>query len=494
MNDMTPPRPTVEADRPKGAEAPPASSRPPMTREDQELLPAELSIVERPPSPIAMALMLSICALALLALIWSWVGHTDIVAVAHGKIQPHGRVKVVQPLETGRVRSIKVANGEVVREGDVLIELDPDEAIAEFRAAEASLMNLQGEILRRRAGIAAAYTKEQTAPPISWPASLPPAVTMREEALLQAELRQLRTQIAALAVQERQKIAERSRHQALIEAQEGLIAIQKDRVDIRSSLFESKAGSLSNLLDAREAMQYQQTVLATARGQLFEAEHAILAIEAEREKTVQAFLADNYTKLADAHKGADETEQRLARARAKLDRMTLRSPASGTIQALSVTSIGQVLGAGQEVMRVVPDAPILEYEVYLENKDIGFVTVGQAASIKIEAFPFTRHGTIEATVVHIASDAIPEPDARQIEGDPTRSVASRGAAGAERVRSLVFPIVLRSEVWRINANGRPVPLVPGMAVTAEIKTGHRRLIDYIFSPIVEVTTQALRER
>lgn len=136
----------------------------------------------------------------------------------------------------------------------------------------------------------------------------------------------------------------------------------------------------------------------------------------------------------------------------------------------------------------------LEIECYIPNKDIGFVHPGQAAIVKIESLPFTRYGTIDATLLSIQHDAIPEPDATQAEGNPIRSLENRGFAGAQRMQNLVFPATLRPEVTRVIADGAPIPLLPGMAVKVEIKTGSRRVLDYVFSPLLEITTQAFRER
>jgi hemolysin D len=102
-------------------------------REKEELafLPAALEIVETPPSPIGRSIAISIIALFVLALIWAIFGHVDIVASASGKVVPSGRVKLIQPFETGVVRAIHVRDGQSVKAGDVLIELDPTMTIAE---------------------------------------------------------------------------------------------------------------------------------------------------------------------------------------------------------------------------------------------------------------------------------------------------------------------------------------------------------------------------
>jgi hemolysin D len=145
-------------------------------------------------------------------------------------------------------------------------------------------------------------------------------------------------------------------------------------------------------------------------------------------------------------------------------------------------------------MRVVPQDSKLEIEAYVLNRDIGFVRVGQEAVVKVESFPFTRYGSIKARVVRIAKDAIPAPDANAIEGDPARSSSASGFAGGERTQNLVFAVVLDPEASAISIDGVSQPLTSGMAVTVELKTGARRLLEYLFSPLVEVASKAMRER
>ena len=174
--------------------------------------------------------------------------------------------------------------------------------------------------------------------------------------------------------------------------------------------------------------------------------------------------------------------------------MTLQSPIEGVVQALSLTTVGQIVSSGEELMRVVPADALLEIECYLPNKDIGFVREGQEAIIKIDSFPFTRYGTITARVTRVARDAIPEPDAAQQEANPTRAARSGTQAGGQRTQNLVFPVTLQPESRTINVDGILVPLGAGMAVTAEIRTGDRRILEYVFSPLTQIASEAMRER
>jgi hemolysin D len=175
--------------------------------------------------------------------------------------------------------------------------------------------------------------------------------------------------------------------------------------------------------------------------------------------------------------------------------MTIASPIDGTVQSSSINTVGQVVTTGVELMRIVPDNSTLEVEAYLPNSDIGFVSVGQRAVVKVEAFPFTRFGVIRGHVTAVAKDAIPEPDANQVEGDPTKQLqATVPTTNVQRVQNLVFPVTVELDAGTMSVDGHIVPLSPGMAATAEIKTGKRRILEYLFSPIVEVTSQAMQER
>jgi hemolysin D len=175
--------------------------------------------------------------------------------------------------------------------------------------------------------------------------------------------------------------------------------------------------------------------------------------------------------------------------------MTLTSPIDGTVQNLAVTSLGQVLASGQELMRVVPDSGTLDVTAFVSNKDIGFIHAGQDVVIKVESFPFTRYGSIPGHVVHIARDSIPSPDALRSEGDPTQAPnAGSLILPAQPTQNLVYPVKIRPDRTSIRADGVDVPLTAGMTVTAEIRTGSRRILEYVFSPLVEVAEGAMSER
>lgn len=463
-------------------------------RSDREFLPADLEILETPPSPVRMALILIIGALVVATLVWSWFGRIDIVAVAQGKIQPAGRVKVIEPLETAKIAAIHVENGGHVKAGDLLVEMEAGDAIAEEANARASYGAFHAEALRRAAALDAARKHHLDSKIIAWDAGTPQPIREREEQVLAGDLSQLSDVVASMDAQIRQKKVERDRLDGTIAAQERLVATLQERVAMRSSLVQSGSGAKSALIDAQETKEYHETQLAASLGQRDAAAANLDVLARDRDKSFSNFIADNGQKLAEAQKQADDWREKLVKARLKSERTRLASPIDGTVYGLSVTTIGQVVASGEELMRIVPNGSALEIECYLPNRDAGFVKPGQTAVVKIESFPFTRYGTLAATVQRVASDAIPEPDAQQAEGDPAHARKEKTFAGAQRTQNLVFPVTLIPSRTVMSVDGQEVSLTPGMAVDVEIATGNRRILEYLFSPLVETASQAMKER
>ncbi len=402
---------------------------------------------------------------------------------------------MIQPLDGGRVAAIKVENGQHVKAGDILVELDAADARADETDAASTLDAWKAEAQRRRSAIEAAGAASLRTPTIAWSADIPLANRAREERVLAGDLDKLSSALASLDAQIAQKGIERDRLAATIKSQNELVATLKQRVDMRSSLIPSGAGSKAAVIDARERLEMEATTLASQIGQRDQAAANLKVLAQERRKAIADFIADNDQKLADAQRQVDDFVQRHVKSRLKSGRMALRSPIDGVVMGLSVTTIGQVIGSGEEVMRVVPEGANLEIQAYLANQDIGFVKPGQKAVVKVDAFPFTRYGSIDASVRRVAYDAIPEPDAQATEGDSARGRRDdKMFGGVERTQNLVFPVTLEPMKTSMDVDGATVPLKPGMTVTVEIATGSRRILEYLFSPLVETASKALKER
>lgn len=497
MNVSAPPR----HEEPEGEPPSPAPVAPaPATRKtvrrgaDREFLPAALEIIDTPPSPIGLALMTAIAVLVVVALTWSWIGRVDVVAMAPGHIEPTGRVKVVQPADTGSVVAIDVANGSHVAAGAPLFRLDSREARADVANFAIALASLRAEAVRRRAAVTAGGDATFAIPQLVWPSDVTPALRDRETRVLTSEIGRLAVECRGFDAQKIQKQAEIDRLVNSIAAQKELLATHDIRVAMRTELFDRAAGSRAQVLDAEEARQTQIVALTSMEGQLTEARSALEVITMSRARSIAVFLAEQNDKLSEAERSADDLRERLEKANARLERTTITAPIAGTVTALAVNGIGQVVGAGQEALRIVPEGSRLELEAYVSNTDIGFIHVGQPVSVKIDSFPYTRFGGIEGTVKRIARDSVSDPDIQQSLTNPTASPRMRSGGGTQHLQNLIFPVVVELHSASMTIDGREIPLAPGMTAQVEIKTGSRRIFEYLLSPLVEVGSRALKER
>lgn len=486
--------------------AKPSKNKPSKRRlADNEFLPAALEILETPTSPIRVALIWFICVLAFGTILWSYFGTFDIVSTAQGKIQPTGRVKVIQSIEMGKTKAVPVSNGAKVKKGDIIVELDETELGAEEGQLRSNLNAFRAELIRRTAELAivanwrgqATWSGGRLVPDNALPfhVGTPANIRMREQGIFAADLSQLDATMSNLSAQRALQQATVQRLERMITSQNILVATLAQRVSMRANLVTIDAGTRAGVIDASEVLQKEEANLSERIGQLAEATASLAVAASEEEKTIRTFVTDNVQRAGDAARQADDLEQQLIKATKRRASMTLFAPADGTVQASAITTVGQVVSAGAELMRIVPDGSSFEIEAYLPNSDVGFVSAGQPAVIKVEAFPFTRYGVLHGVVSRVATDAIPEPDAQQLEAQPAKELQNIIPSGnVQRVQNLVFPVTIAPDVTTIDVEGNMQQLSPGMAVTVEIKTGRRRILEYFFSPIAKIAAEAMNER
>jgi hemolysin D len=495
---------------------------------DREFLPAALEILETPPPPLPIALIATISACALAALIWSYFGRLDVHATAPGKIETAGYAKVIEPLDPGKIAAIHVAEGQTVKAGDLLLELDPAEADADAVSAQDGLNASLAEIARRRFAIEAVRAAETEAQgaqdrpdardeddraqaadsssveslvgqaelKVAWDEALPEPFRLREEAVLRADLAQLSDALKALDRQMAEKLATQKRLGMSIAFQNTLMDTLNQRVSTRQEAIDLKVGTKIDLYNAKEELEKSQAALASDQGQLIETDAALKEVRSEKAKTISQFIADNENKLADATRKADEAREALAKADARLARTKLYAPTDGVVQQMAVTTVGQVVTTGQQLIVLTPIGGKLQVEALVANLDIGFIKRGQDAVIKVDAFPFTRFGALHGKVVNIASAAIAEQDAKRAlaNATATANIAPEAPTAPGQPQSFVFPVTVSLDETAMKVDNASLPLTPGMTVAVEIKTDSRRVIDYLLSPLAKVASEAARER
>src|SRR6266516_947203 len=452
-------------------------------------LPAALEIVETPPSPIGRTIGATIILLFCAALVWAWWGTIDIVASASGKIVPSGRTKVVQPFETGVVRSIRVEDGQAVKAGDVLIELDPTVNAAERDHLRSDLLAEQLNIARLRAALAAGDDPLADFTP---PAEADPALLRTQRQLLLHQVAEHRAKIAALGRQQAQKEAEHATTAATIHKLETVIPAIQPRVDIRKTLMEKELGSKLTYFETLQLLVEQQEELSVQKSHLHEADAAVAASRETRAQAVAEYRRTLSDELAKSEQKANGLAQDLIKAEQKTRLQQLTAPVDGVVQQLAIHTVGGVVTPAQSLLMVVPSDSRLEIEAMVSNRDIGFVQSGQQAEIKVDTFNFTRDGLLHGEVLTVSEDAIIRDRPQDRSND--RALGTQNDTSEPKGQELNYSARISLDRTKMQIDGRMVNLSPGMAVRVEIKTGSRTILSYLLSPLVRYQQETLHER
>ena len=457
--------------------------------EELAFLPAALEIVETPSSPIGRAIGATIILLFCVALVWAWVGTIDIVASATGKIVPSGRTKVIQPFETGVVRSIRVQDGQAVRAGDVLIELDPTVNAAERDHLYNDLLAEQLNVARLRAALAGG---DDPVPGFTPPADADAALISAQRQLLLNQVAEHRAKIAALARQQAQREAEQGTIAATIHKLETTIPVIQQRVDIRKTLMDKELGSKLTYFEILQALVEQQEDLGVQKSHLQEAVAAAAAIRETRGQAEAEYRHALSDDLAKAEQKASGLAQDLIKAQQKTKLQLLTTPVDGVVQQLAIHTVGGVVTPAQSLLVVVPSDSRLEIEAMVSNRDIGFVHAGQEAEIKIDTFNFTRYGLLHGQVLSVSQDAVIR-DRKQDRSD-NRGLGPQNNSSEPQGQELNYTARISLDRTQMQIDDRLVNLSPGMATTVEIKTGSRTILSYLLSPLLRYRHETLRER
>jgi hemolysin D len=459
----------------------------PRDREELAFLPAALEIVETPPSPLGRAIGATLIGLFVLGLAWSSLSHVDIVATAPGKIIPTGYSKVIQPFETGVVRAILVANGQNVNAGDVLIELDSTINEGETNHLRSDLQSAQLDIARIHAALTDSDDPLAAFQP---PEGVNPALLAIQRQFLLAQVAEHRAKIAALDGQRAQKEAELATISATVDKLEAVIPTIEERVNIRKTLNEY--GNKLQYYEVLQQLTESQQERLVQKSHLKEARAAVAAIIETRGQTKAEFRRTLFTELTEAERKAAGLAADLSKAEQRTKLQQLTAPVSGIVQQLAVHTVGGVVTPAQSLMVIVPNDSSLEIEAMVSNHDVGFVHAGDEVEIKVDTFDFTRYGLLHGRVLSISSDAI----VRDASGDKSneKQPGSNAASSEPKGQELTYAARVSVDRTQMQVEDKKVNLSPGMAVTAEIKTGSRRIISYLLSPLIKYRQESLRER
>lgn len=401
-------------------------------------------------------------------LLWSSFAHLDEVSIAMGEVIPQQQLQIVQHLEGGVIESILVREGDIVSEGQPLMQLN---LAGGGINREELQVRLDGAVLARSRLIAEADGGTQA--PV-----FPDSLQESRPDLVAAEMRSFEGRNSDLKAT-LQVLDEKSRQRQLevAELQARIASVRRDLV-LGEERLSMSADLLSEGLTPRMEHVQIEGEVEQLRGQIDvleksipRAEAALAEIAAERRQTLERYSRRAKEELVTIETRVAELSETLATATDQALRAEIRSPIEGTVKNMSTNTVGGVIRPGEPIAEIVPASNDLEIQARLDPKDRGFVTAGQRAVVKITTYDYARYGGLEGVVERVSASTNVDPDG-----------------------GTFYEVVVRTEKTYLGALPGDFPITPGMQASVDIHTGTRTVLDYLVKPVLKLQHEAFRER
>ncbi|PWC85434.1 secretion protein HlyD [Azospirillum sp. TSH100] len=441
-----------------------------------EYLPDGAAIEHAPLPWLARSTLYVLAGLLVALVLWAGFAQVDRIVTAGGRLVTTAPLVVAQPLETAVVRGVDVQVGDRVRAGDRLATLDPTFAAADLADLTAKLASVEAQIGRLRAELDGGDFI---------PAAGNPDAAV-QAAILERRRAEYRSRLASLdekAGQLDSAIAASRR------AQTGLaerLAVVGEVEDIRRQLQERQTGSRLTYLEARiERLRLRDDLVALQDREQASA-HELRGVQADRAAFIDEWRRKTAEELVEQTRQRATLVEQIAKADRRRSLVTLTAPVDAVVLEVAKRSVGSVVREAEPLVTLVPADVPLEVEAEIPSRDIGLVRVGDFVRVKLDAFPFQRHGTLPGEIRTISADAFTH-DPGQGTAAPMNPDAPRPAAGA------VFRARIRLTDTRLEAVPEGTLLSPGMVASAEIRVGTRSVLSYFLYPVIRALDESIRE-
>lgn len=412
------------------------------------------------------ALLWSVLAIVVIGLIWASLAKVDEITVAEGKVVPSSQIQVIQNLEGGIVSKTMVQVGQVVKKGQLLMQLDKTRFSSSDEENQGKLDSLQAKIARLTAE---AYNKPFEAPPQLLKAK--PEIVEHEQSLYMARQQELNSNISVLQQQAGQ------RSQEIIEKRARETQLQQSLKLVTQELAITRPLMQQGVASEVEVLRLERQV-NDLKGDLDSTRIAIPRLSASVQEMRNRIEGLNMKFRSDAMNELSQARNEFASSSAidiaigdRLARTAIRSPVNGIIKQIKVNTVGGVTQPGMELMEIVPIEDNLLIEARVRPSDIAFLRPGQEATVKISAYDYSIFGGFPAVLELISADTITN---------------EKGDA--------FYLITVRTKVNNLTKSKEQMPIIPGMLATVDIKTGKKTILDFIIKPIIKTKERALRER
>jgi HlyD family secretion protein len=428
-----------------------------------------IEIEHRPPPQVARLTLYAVVALIVIAIGWASISHVDMIVTAQGKLITTRPNLVVQPLETSVIRDIHVKVGDRVKRGELLATLDPTFSQADLDQLHSRVAGFDATINRLRAELNGEdYTVSD---PANADEVLQRKIFLQRKTAYDAQMQNFDAQIASARANLKTAQDEEA---VLVQRLDTMRSIET----MRGTLMDKAIGSKLNFLVSRDARLEVESNLARVRGTIVDDTHRVDKAAADRRVFAEDFRRTAYQDLVDNLTKRTSAAEELKKAELRRQLIVLHAPDDAIVLEIASRTVGSVVREAETMFVLVPQDAPLQAEVNVEGRDIGQISIGQPVRIKLEAFPFQKYGTASGVVRVISQDAFSP--------DPKSDAARRAPAPYYR-------ILIDLTDTRLRLPEERVQLIPGMAVTAEMKVGRRSVISYFLYPLLRGFDESIRE-
>lgn len=412
-------------------------------------------------------LLVSIFSFFSLFVVWANVAKLDEVTRGDGKIIPSSEVQALQSLDPGIVEEFLVKEGDFVEEGQVLVRLRDIEAASDLGANRVRYLGLLASITRLQAE---AEGKEMVEFPDEVVKESPKSVT-EELNSFRANKLQLAGQINVLQKQLTQREQELDELNSRIGDLKGVIHLQRQEMNMIKPLVEKGSAPKLELLQLQRGMKEKQSELNGLKSSLPRAQSAIEEATARMEEISQTAKTEAQTELSAKLNEMNEIRERLSGLEERKVRKEMKSPVSGTIQELTVNTVGGVVRAGEDLIKIVPKDDQLIVEARVKPSDRAFIYPGQPAVIKITAYDFSIYGGLKGELLDISADTVEDDQGE-----------------------FFYRVRLRTYETELKRKGEILPIIPGMITSVDILTGQKTVMQYLLKPFTKTLENSMNER
>jgi adhesin transport system membrane fusion protein len=420
------------------------------------------SLIKAHPIPTWRSFAWAIMILLTASVIGGFLTQLDEVTVAEGKVVPLGDLKVVQHLEGGIIQQLFVVEGDQVREGQPLIQLD-------VRAAGLSQDELEVQLFQQLA-IRARLAAEATGGTPNFPAEVlakRPQLIESQQAAYNARKEELDSTINVMrntATQREQEVKDLT---SKLASTARTLDLAKQRLADSESLVKRELISRFEYMKTQAEVADLQQTFNTTRGGISSAEFAVREAQGRMREKLDAFRREANTELGKTEEKIGQLREQYAMTGEKSARLEIRSPITGIVKNMRTTTVGGVVRAGEPIMEIVPTGEKLVITAHLNPIDRGFVEVGQPAQVKLSTYNYIKHGTLEGVVTRLAADATQDPE-----------------------KGPYFEVVVETQKNHLGRMEGELPITPGMIATVDIHTGTKSAIDFLIKPVIKMKADA----